>query len=402
MPLRETIRLAFESLNTNRFRAALTMLGLVIGVSAVILLVSIGTGAKRYILSEFEGMGTNLIMVQPGKVDAKSNLGPPIGAAQRKLTISDVDAIEKRAFNIEAVSGVVLASASIRYNANLNNVNLLGANDRFTDILNITTSQGNWFTREEDDFGRRVAVLGAKIADNLFGNEYAIGRSVRINQSDFKVIGVLDSVGDKVGFNLDNFAFVPTRAALRLFNDDKLFGLRAKASSRSGVNDAVEEMRTILKERRQGEEDFTIITQDAMMESMSTILSMLTYVLAAIASISMLVGGVGIMNIMLVSVAERTPEIGVRRAVGAQKRDILKQFVVEAVTLSCTGGITGLVLSVGLTQLGFLFFPAFDLRTPFWIVPPALLISVSIGVIFGVWPAWKASQIEILNALRYE
>ena len=161
-------------------------------------------------------------------------------------------------------------------------------------------------------------------------------------------------------------------------------------------------MRTILKDRRQGEEDFTIVTQDAMMDSMSTILTMLTYVLGAIAGISMLVGGVGIMNIMLVSVTERTPEIGVRRAVGAQKRDILKQFLVEAMTLSFTGGIIGLVLSVGLTQLGFLLFPAFDLRTPFWIIPPALLISVTIGVIFGVWPAWKASQIEILDALRYE
>lgn len=402
MPFRETVRLAFESINANRFRAALTMLGLVIGVSAVILLVSLGTGAKRYILSEFEGMGTNLIMVQPGKVDAKSNLGPPIGAAQRKLTISDVDALERHAFNLEAITGVVLGSSSIRYSGNINNVNLLGSNDRFIDILNLSTAQGNWFTREEDDFGRRVTVLGAKVAENLFGSEYGIGRSVRINQSDFKVIGILASVGDKVGFNLDNFVFVPTRAALRLFNDDKLFGLRAKASSRSGVADAVEEMREILKERRQGEEDFTIITQDAMMDSMSTILSMLTYVLVAIASISMLVGGVGIMNIMLVSVAERTPEIGVRRAVGATNNDILKQFIVEAITLSCTGVLVGLALSVSITHIGYFFFPAFDLRTPFWIVPPALLISIGIGVLFGVWPAWKASQIEILDALRYE
>jgi putative ABC transport system permease protein len=262
--------------------------------------------------------------------------------------------------------------------------------------------QGSFFTREEDEYGRRVVVLGKNIARQLFGDDDPIGRAVKLNESEFRVVGVLAPMGDKLGLSFDELGFVPTEAALKLFNEDKLFGIRAKASSRVSVDDAVAEITEILKERRDGEEDFTVMTQVSMMESMNTILSMLTYVLAAIAAISMLVGGIGIMNIMWVSVVERTQEIGIRRAVGARRRDVLQQFVAEALGLSLLSGGVGVGGAVFITYVLHFFFPAFDMRAPLWIVLPAFILAMLVGGIFGVGPAWRASRIETLDALRYE
>lgn len=378
------------------------MLGMVIGVLAVVLLVSIGQGAKNYVLSEFEGMGTNLIIVQPGKTDKKGTMHAPIGAAQRRMTELDVVALEKRAFNIEAVTGIVMGTASARYEEAISNITVFGANEQFPHIINIGVGLGDFFSREEDQLGRRVVVLGANVAKNLFGELGGIGRTVKINQSAFRVVGIMTPRGNKLGFNLDDIALIPTRAALRLFNDDKLFGIRLKASSRAGVEDAVQEVTDILKDRRDGEEDFTVVTQLAMMESMGTILNMLTYVLAGIAAVSMLVGGIGIMNIMLVSVSERIPEIGIRRAVGARRRDVMVQFLAEAVMLSVISGTLGVAIALSITHAGHFFYPSFDMRAPWWIVPPAFLLSVVVGVVFGVIPARRASHIQTLDALRYE
>jgi len=398
----ELLRLSAESLLAQRFRAVLTMLGMIIGVFAVVVLVSLGQGAKNYILSQFEGLGTNLIIIQPGKTDRKSSFQAPIGSAQKKMTVSDITALEKRALNLEAVSGVILGTASVRYEDALSNINIFGVNEQFPLILNLTLGSGDFFTREEDDFGRRVIVIGQNVRKDLFGEDSPIGRRVKLNESEFRVVGVLGAMGNKLGLDLDNLAFVPTSAALRLFNEDKLFGIRAKASAKVRVDDAVEEIKEILTERRDGADDFTIITQVAMMESMETILNMLSYVLGGIAAISMLVGGVGIMNIMLVSVSERTQEIGIRRAVGARRRDILSQFLVEAVALSLLGGLVGVAAALLVTHGAFFFFSSFDMRPPFWIIGPAFGLSISVGIVFGVWPARKASRIETLEALRYE
>ena len=333
MGLREILRLSVESLAAQKLRTALTILGMVIGVGAIVLLVSLGQGAKNYVTSEFEGLGTNLIIVQPGKSDKKTHMGPPVGAAQRKMTTADVMAIEKRALNVEAVSGLVLGTVSARCEDALSNITVFGTNEQFPQILSVRIGRGQYFSREEDEYGRRVVVLGQSIVNDLFGEADPIGQMIKLNESEFRVIGVLLPMGNKLGLDFDELGFIPTQAALKLFNDDKLFGIRAKASSRVGVDDAVAEISEILKDRRDGEEDFTVLTQVSMMESMNTILNMLTYVLAAIAAISMLVGGIGIMNIMWVTVVERTQEIGIRRAVGARRVDILKQLLAEAIAL---------------------------------------------------------------------
>ena len=401
MPLLEVFFLAIESLRSNKLRAGLTMLGMIIGVGAVVLLVSIGNGAKNYITSEFEGLGTNLIVIQPGRTDKRQGFGPPMGGAKEKLTLQDVEALERQAVSLDAVTGIIFGAGQIKTPQSTANVSVMGASDRFVRIFNLRIGRGEFFSQEED-YGRRVVVLGYNIAHTLFSDADPLGQLVKINDSEHRVIGVTAKSGQSLGLNFDDIAFVPTRAAMRIFNDDKLMGIRARAKSRTGVDDAVAEVREILKVRHDGEEDFTVVTQYAMLQTMNTILGMLTYVLGGIAMISMLVGGIGIMNIMLVSVTERTREIGIRRAVGARRKDILRQFIAEALALSLIGGLLGLACSVSLTFLVTWIVGKFDMRAPLWILFPAFAMSTGTGLLFGVWPARKASQIETIDALRYE
>lgn len=391
-----------EAIIENKLRSALTMLGMIIGVMAVILLVSVGTGAKRYITSEFESLGTNIILMQPGKTDKKGGMDMPVTSSRGKLTLGDVEALQKNVPSLSAVSGVMFGAGIIKNENATNNINILGANDQFNRIFNMSIAEGSFFSKEDEESGRRVVVLGHTIKQNLFGSTNALGKLIKVNDSEHRVIGIIKPTGDKLGFNVDDIAFIPTKSALRLFNTTALFGIRASAKSRSSLDDAIKDMTNILKERHNGEEDFTTITQVTMLESMNTILNMLTYALAAIAFISMLVGGIGIMNIMLVSVTERTREIGIRRAVGARRGDILKQFMIEAIVISVSGGLVGILISLLITNLLYFFFPGFDMRPPFWIIPPSFFLSFFTGIIFGVWPARKAAHIQTIDALRYE
>ena len=402
MKFRDALRLALESLRANGFRSSLTILGMVIGVFSVIALVAVGTGAKRYVLGEFESLGTNMIVVQPGRADKRGAMGPPVGASQKAMKIEDVYALQKKALSLESVSGLILGTASVRYLDAVSYVNIFGANNHFPNILNLQVALGEYFSEEEDQFGRRVIVLGKNVASNLFGDENALGKKVKVNESEFRVIGILAEVGQKLGLNLDDFCFIPTVAALRLFNQDTLFGIRAKSSSRVSLDDAVAEITEILKERRDGEEDFTVVTQVALMDTLGTILDMLTGALAAIAAISMLVGGIGIMNMMLVSVSERTQEIGIRRAVGARRRDILLQFILEAFLLSLFSGSTGILLALGASNTASILLGNFNMNPPLWILPCSLMMAILVGVFGGAWPAYKASRIETLDALRHE
>jgi putative ABC transport system permease protein len=402
MPIREVFFVAFEAIRGSKLRSSLTMLGMIIGVAAVVLLVSIGNGAKNYILREFESLGTNLIVVQPGKTDTKGGFGPPAINSKRKMTLADVEALQKQAVNIDSVAGIVFGTAAVKYLDKTSNSNLLGTNDQFNRIINIPVESGEFISNEEEQTGRRVVVLGQGIRNRLFGETPAIGQVVKINEAEHRVIGILKKSGEALGFNVDDYAFVPTKSAQRIFNDDKLMGLRVKAKTKVGMMDAVQEIREIMMSRNNGIDDVTIVTQGTMIETMNTILNMLTYVLAGIAFISLVVGGIGIMNIMLVSVTERTREIGIRRAVGARRLDIMKQFIVESVTLSIAGGAIGMMGSAFLTYLVFWLAPSFDMRAPIWIMIPAFLISVTIGVVAGVWPARKAANIETIEALRYE
>ena len=316
--------------------------------------------------------------------------------------MSDVEALQRYATSLSAVSGIMFGAGVVKNESGTVNINILGSNDQFLKIFNMVIIQGSYISKEDDDAGRRVVVLGYNVKKNLFGEDVALGKLVKVNDSEHRVIGIVKPTGDKLGFNVDDMVFIPTKSSLRLFNTDRLFGIRAATKTRNGLDDAVKDITEILKERDNGEENFTIVTQVTMLESMNTILNMLTYALGAIAFISMLVGGIGIMNIMLVSVTERTREIGIRRAVGARRSDILKQFMIEAVVISVSGGLIGILLSEAIAYILFFAFPSFDMRPPFWIIPPAFMLSFVTGLGFGVWPARKASLIQTIDALRYE
>ncbi len=402
MPLFETLILAWESLAANRLRAALTMLGMIIGSAAVVLLVSIGTGAKNYITREFEGAGTNLILVQPGKMEAKSGLGPPPGSSKNRLTLGDVESLEKQATSLSATTGLMLGQGSLKHEARSREAKIMGTNEKLPQIIHVRLAMGRFHSREEEEFSRKVVVLGNHVARDLFPQGESIGRMVKLNGSEHRVLGVLAKSGEASGFEMDDLVIVPTRVAMRAFNEDKLFGIRAKAKSKSGLGESVAEISAILKSRHGNQEDFSVITQDSMVETLNTIMNMLTYALAGIALVSMLVGGIGIMNIMLVSVTERTREIGIRRAVGARRKDILIQFLVEAAALAFIGGLVGILTSVAITQVITSIKPAFDMRAPIWIVVPAFLLSILTGLGFGFWPAKKAAGIAEMEALRFE
>ena len=402
IPFVDTLKISLQAIVNHRSRAFLTMLGLIIGVGSVTLLVALGNGVRTFVVREFESLGSNLIIIQPGKADGEQHFGPPMGLSEHRMTIEDVKALERRATSIDAVSGVVLGNASAEYEEYQRDVTVFGTNEQFLKILALKVGDGSYFTREEDDFGRRVVILGSKVIDKLFGADPALGKMVTINSHRFKIIGILAPTGHKVGLDIDTIAFIPTRSALRLFNNDRLFGIRARAKTRNSVSEATEEIRSILRERHDDKEDFSIMTQGALMESISTILTMLTYVIGSIAAISMLVAGIGIMNIMLVSVTERIAEIGIRRAVGATRTDIVVQFLVEAMVLSVSGGGLGAILASAVGAGVSWYYPRFNLVPPTWVVIPAFLISLAIGVIFGVLPSIRAARIEPLDALRHE
>ncbi len=390
---------SYSSLLRKPLRTVLTVLGLIIGICSVVLLVALGSGAKKYVLAEFQSLGSNIIIIQPGKADKKTQFGPPVGAAQRRMTMDDVRALEAQTYSLEAISGLIFGTASIRYDENIVNASVFGSNDKFIQIINLTVGDGRFFSRDEDDAGRRVIVLGANIAKKLFASS-PVGSRVKLNQKEFFVIGVLQTAGDKLGFNFDDFVFIPTRAAQKLFNDDKLFGIRAKAKSTLQLDQGIAEITEVLKRRRDGEEDFTIITQQSIMQSMDQILSMLTLVVGGIAAISLVVAGVGVMNMMWVSVHERTAEIGVRRALGARAKDIGLQFITEAVMLCFIGGCCGLLIGLTFTWGAYLYFDSFDPRPPIWVAPLALGVSSLVGIFFGFWPARRASKLPIVDCLR--
>lgn len=402
MPFKEIIKLTLESFGMNKLRAVLTMLGVIVGVGAVVLLVSVGEGAKRYITEEFEGLGTNIILVNPGKSSMRTGIGPPRGATRERITQEDVEAVRRESYNLMATTGLIMGSGTLKGEDRSKTAAVIGANETFNRILNIKMLSGRFLSAEEEISGRRVVVLGYAQAENFFGDTNPLGKLVKINDSAHRVVGTLKRAGDTLGFNLDELAIVPTKSAMRIFNTERLDGIRARAKSKESIDDAVEEIGTILTRRHNGQEDFTIVTKVSMMDTLNTILEMLTYVLGGIAMISLLVGGIGIMNIMLVSVTERTREIGVRRAVGARKIDVLKQFLVEAVLLSVFGGIIGLLGSVTLTYLISYLVETFDMSAPLWVTIVAFAISLITGVTFGVWPAKKAASIEPIEALRTE
>ena len=397
----EYFGVAFEALGTNRLRSALTMLGVVIGVAAVILLVSLGEGTKNYVEEQFAGLGSNILIVTPGKIETKG--GPPIiGAAKHKLTLADARALEKKGYLFGGVAPVVFGTAEARYGSRSRNVPILGVTPEFSSVRNLHVEIGSYVTESDVEAKRRVCVLGRTVKRELFGNANALGQVVKISGARFRVVGIMERKGVSLALDLDDIVFVPVRTAQDLFDTDALLEIIIAVRNKNDIESGKELAGSILFKSHNRHEDYTITNQAAMLSSLYTILDTLTYVLGGIAAISLLVGGIGIMNIMLVTVKERTNEIGIRKAVGARDRDILVQFLLESTALATTGGLGGML--VGVLGAGgiHLLVPKLPAAVPPWAIALAFGFSVLVGVFFGVYPARKAAALHPIEALRYE
>ena len=402
MDLREAFGLALEMLVANRVRTALTMLGVVIGVAAIILLVSLGEGATAYITRELTGLGTNLLIITPGKTQTSGGFHPPVAGTVRKLTYEDAVALRRRASLLTDAVPVVLGTGKIRYQGVSRDTSVIGVTPEFQRVRNLYVEIGQFVSEEDVEGRRRVVVLGRTVKRELFGEENPLGQFVTLADSRYRVIGIMERKGVSLGFDIDDLVFIPVKSAQDLFDTDRLFEILASVRSPDEIDRAIQQVKDILMRRHGNREDFTLTSQGAILSAFTTILKILTAVLGGIAGISLLVGGIGIMNIMLVSVRERTREIGIRKAVGARRRDILGQFLLESVMLSCLGGGLGIIVGVGGAKGLSIFFTYLPTRVSLWAVLMAFGFSAAVGVFFGVYPARRASLLDPIQALRYE
>ena len=414
MNLLESMRVALRALASNKLRSALTMLGIIIGVGAVITLMSAGQGVQVYITEQFQGIGSNLLFIIPGSFEDAG--GPPDSRpVPRPLTMADVQALSDplRLPDVARVAPELDQAGTV----------VAGGREALTQIQGVTPEFAlvrSWyplvgeFISEQDLEGRaRVAVLGQTVVEDLFpDNAYPVGETVRINGIPFQVIGVMEEKGGSFA-DQDDTLFVPlSTAQTRLFSARTTSGeyrvsfALAEAVSEDHMESAAEQIRTVLRERHniafEDEDDFTVLNQADLIQTFGQITGVLTTFLGAIAGISLLVGGIGIMNIMLVSVTERTREIGLRKAVGARRQDVLWQFLIEAVTLAVAGGLTGIVLgAIGAQVISALVDNFRSVVTP-GAVLLATTVSAAVGLTSGLYPAWRASRLHPIEALRYE
>nr|WP_319243295.1 ABC transporter permease [uncultured Propionivibrio sp.] len=396
----DAIHLALRAIVAHRLRSFLTLLGIAVGIAAVILLTSIGEGIHRFVLSEFTQFGTNLIMIEPGKVKTTGPSPTGIPSSVRPLTLDDARALE-RLPHVAGISGVVWGNTEVRGNGRVRRTSVYGEGADMPKIYQIRIASGQFFPKEESENARPFVVLGAKLKTELFGAESALGARITISNYQFRVIGVLEPKGQFLGIDLDELAYIPTARALEMFNRDGLMTLVLSYDEGIAASRVAAAARTLLKARH-GREDFTITTQEDMLRTLSKILDILTLAVGALGSISLLVGGVGIVTIMTIAVAERTSEIGLLVALGAPRRTILGLFLGEAVALSALGGAVGLALGIGLAQLIHLLVPALPVHTPIAFVLTAELVAITIGLLAGVLPARRAARLDPVDALRAE
>jgi len=398
----EFFRLALASILENRLRSFLTMLGIIIGVVSVILLISMTTGFREYLVRQFMGIGTNLIIINPGKTETKG-LGQPGFEGVQKMTTGDTMALRRNAYALESVSSITVGTADVRYVDRERKVMVIGTDEAFVKVINIGVDSGAFFNADDVNASRRVCTIGYTVKNELFGSRNPLGEIIKIGGAGYRVIGIMEKKGTFIGTDdLDDVVYITVSASQRLFNTDKLFGLRAKARSAVMIEEAKEQIRIILTKRHNNKEDFTILTQESLLSSLNSILKALSVVLAGIAAISLLVGGIGIMNIMLVSVRERTREIGIRKAVGVRRADILFQFLFESMLISLIGGIIGILIAFIGGIIISQFLPQVPPIMEPWVIALATIFSGSVGIFFGVYPAYKAAQQDPIQALRYE
>lgn len=394
----DLLALAFSSVRSQRQRSALTALGLIIGIAAVVILTSIGRGIHRFVLDEFTQFGTHLIAVYPGKTTTLGLSGATISTV-RPLTEDDAGAL-RRVDQVIAAMAVVQGNAQIEAGDRERRANVFGVGAALPEVWRIRVDSGRFLP---DDVGnsRAFAVLGSTMRRELFGDANPLGERIRIGSDRYRVIGVMESKGQMLGFDLDDTVFIPTAKALEMFDRQSVMEIDVLHTATANSADVEDRIKRLLIGRH-GREDFTIITQNQMLEKMDSVLSVLTMAVAALGSISLLVGAVGILTIMTIAVSERVAEIGLLRAIGAERRTVFRMFLAEAVLLSVLGGCGGVLLGLLLVALIGALLPALPVQLAWSYVAAALGVSVTIGIAAGVMPAIKAARLNPLQALRAE
>lgn len=415
MLLINPMKISYKNLVSAKWRSFLTMLGIIIGVASVILIMAIGRSAQVLILDQISGVGSNLIGVLPGASDEE---GPPpaiMGISVTTLTYNDLQALRKASNvpEVEAAAGYVMGTATAEYKGTDINAPFTGTTASYADVENTTVSNGRFFTEDEEVNMSRMAVLGSKIAEDLFSGDDPLNKVFKLKDQNFTVIGVLEERG-ATGFGLgsqDDRIFIPLKTGQKLLlGIDHLGYIRLKAKSQDLIPYAIANIKSTLREQHDIDnpidDDFSVRDQEAALDIIKNVTDVLRYFLLTIGTISLIVGGVGIMNIMLIAVSQRIREVGLRKAVGARTSDVMTQFLVESATLSFIGGVIGIILGLIFAYLISIVVQQFGYNWPFSVsgesIFVATAISILIGIVSGLYPAYKASRISPMEALRYE
>jgi putative ABC transport system permease protein len=393
------VRLIGQSVAAHRMRSSLTALGIGIGVTAVVLLTSIGEGLNQYMVNQFTQFGTTTLAVQPGK-SSTFGVAPGVLNSVRPLSLADAEAIERAPHVLHSVP-IVVGSGSVEANGRERSVTIYAVGPAFDRAFKFEVSTGTFLPPDELERARPVAVLGSTVYEEMYGGANALGDRIRVGGERYQVVGIMESKGDMVGVNLDDTVYIPAARGLELFNREGLAEIDALYSENAPVDEVVEGIKRILIARH-GAEDFTVVTQQQMLDVLGSIIGVLTLGVAALGGISLLVGGVGIFTIMTIAVRERTQEIGLLRAIGARRLAVAQLFIGEAMLLSAIGGLGGLVLGLGIVLLTRFALPSMPAAISPLYVLLALVIAVTIGLVAGVLPARSAARLEPLDALRTE
>ncbi|MDZ7268792.1 MAG: ABC transporter permease [candidate division KSB1 bacterium] len=406
MDLRESLGVAFGAILANKLRSFLTMLGIIIGVGALITVVAVGKGGERAVAERLQALGTNLLYVSPGS----SRSGPVMTSAGSsvKLTRKDLEAVLASCEEIEAIVPEFSRSAQVKYGNRNWNTRITGTTPNYGEVRNVKAVAGRYFTAAEEAARARVCLIGSTVRENLFDpEEDPLDKTLRIGRMNFTVIGVLETKGQAGGWmNPDDQVLIPLATAqMRLFGVDHLTNSTLKVADASLMEKAFYDVERVLRKqhrlRDDQDNDFHIRNQADIISTFESTQKTITMMLTIVAIVSLLVGGIGIMNIMLVSVTERTREIGIRKAIGAKRRNILTQFLLEALALSITGGLLGIMMGVGLSRLVTQLMGWQTLISPSSIMV-SVVFAAAVGILFGLYPAWRAARQETIEALRYE
>lgn len=399
MKILEALKVAMTGLAANKMRSLLTMLGVIIGVASVITLVSIGEGVKSSITKQIEGLGSNLVLVTPGTGTAGTNAST-IGGSLSKLTYDDALAVERHAPSVKNVAPVIESSGSVQFRERRTTL-ISGTTESFGEVRNFSLALGDFFSRGDIRGYRRVAVLGDTVRRELFAGQNPIGKKINVNNKDFTIIGVMKKKGRTLTIDNDNRVFIPITVAEQLLGTKQVNVMFIQARDADAVSNTVRETRRIIRDRHR-RIDFAVSEQKDILSVFEGVMSILTSMLGGMAGVALLVGGIGIMNIMLVAVTERTREIGIRKAVGAKRREIMIQFLMESIFISALGGLLGVAAGFAGSGLITQLVPKLPTVITPWSVSVAFSFALLVGLFFGIYPARKAARMDPIEALRYE